>query len=47
MDPSLPMKYVNCTKCVRTYILLGKMREHRAVLYMAIECVMQARLRAC
>ena len=39
------MEYVNCTQLVRTSILVGKMREHHAVLYMANGCVMQLQLR--
>ena len=41
------MKYVNCTWRVRTTVLVGKMREHRAVLYTANGCVTQTRLRVC
>ena len=44
---TLPMKYVNCTQRVRTNVLVGKMREHRAVLYTANGCVTQTRLRVC
>ena len=42
-----PMKYANCTLRVRTNILVGKMREHRAVLNTANGCVMHTRLRVC
>ena len=41
------MKYVNCSKRVRTNVLVGKMREHHAVLYTANGCVTQTRLRVC
>ena len=44
MDPSHEICKLHI---VRTNVLVGKMREHRAVLYTAIGCVTQTRLRVC